>query len=508
MKQLRITSAGGNNYLLSKAIPQTLLLHPAMNHLLELEEKNTNLENYLDSIPENEKIEIEPGLQMTGDELRYYYSFYLLLQKNGYFNETKKYPMTGKEYNAESIKYHLANTSQVVFEVCDSCNLNCRYCAYGELYSGYDKRENKRMDTATAKKILDYMANLFQSDLHRKFKKRVMVSFYGGEPLLCMPFIKEIVNYVETSGKLQKKFGFSMTTNGVLLDRHMDFLAKHNFSLLISLDGNEAHNGHRVFHDGSSSFKKIYGNILALKEKYPAYYEKHVMFNAVIHNLNSGKNCKEFFKQHLGKEPMLSEVSDLGLDPAKRTEFDTIQKNPLKGFDVETFKEEVRDKKRILNTPFVSPLHHFFLKYGGFTFRRYDMLVREQETADRVITGTCRPFSRKIFITTNGRILPCERIEQKYTMGKVDETGVHLDFNEVADLYNSYLDTMKRKCNSCFNANDCSYCIFRSDLFSDTPHCPEFKSEEQHRTELARQLSILEDVPQYYHEIMTNYAEN
>lgn len=32
---------------------------------------------------------------------------------------------------------------------------------------------------------------------------------------------------------------FTMTTNGILLDRYLDFLVQHDFQLLISLDGNE-----------------------------------------------------------------------------------------------------------------------------------------------------------------------------------------------------------------------------------------------------------------------------
>lgn len=42
-----------------------------------------------------------------------------------------------------------------------------------------------------------------------------------------------------------------MTTNGILLDRYMDFLVKHEVSLLISLDGNSVHNQLRVDKKGT-----------------------------------------------------------------------------------------------------------------------------------------------------------------------------------------------------------------------------------------------------------------
>ena len=36
---------------------------------------------------------------------------------------------------ADMVKEELANLKQLVFEVTDACNLRCKYCGYGELYS-------------------------------------------------------------------------------------------------------------------------------------------------------------------------------------------------------------------------------------------------------------------------------------------------------------------------------------------------------------------------------------
>ena len=38
--------------------------------------------------------------------------------------------------------HNLRNLPQLVFEVTDACNLRCKYCGYGNIYEGYDKREN------------------------------------------------------------------------------------------------------------------------------------------------------------------------------------------------------------------------------------------------------------------------------------------------------------------------------------------------------------------------------
>ena len=45
---------------------------------------------------------------------------------------------------SEKVTNLIANLPQLVFEVTDACNLKCKYCAYGELYNDYDKRENKK----------------------------------------------------------------------------------------------------------------------------------------------------------------------------------------------------------------------------------------------------------------------------------------------------------------------------------------------------------------------------
>ncbi len=50
-----------------------------------------------------------------------------------------------KYISADDIRYQLANLKQLTFEVTDACNLRCKYCAYGEFYNDYDRRENKTL---------------------------------------------------------------------------------------------------------------------------------------------------------------------------------------------------------------------------------------------------------------------------------------------------------------------------------------------------------------------------
>jgi len=87
------------------------------------------------------------------------------------------------------IRYQLSNLQQLTFEVTDACNLHCAYCGYGEFYFDHDKRENKMLPVEKAIRIIDYLVEFWNSDLNVSENRNVYISFYGGEPLLNMPFI-------------------------------------------------------------------------------------------------------------------------------------------------------------------------------------------------------------------------------------------------------------------------------------------------------------------------------
>jgi len=117
----------------------------------------------------------------------------------------------------EHILSNLANLPQLVFEVTDACNLKCKYCAYGEFYGDFDKRENKMLSVDSAERLIDYLNHYWNSERITSAKSFMYISFYGGEPLMNFGFIKKIVDYVETRLDCpRRKFLFSMTTNAIL----------------------------------------------------------------------------------------------------------------------------------------------------------------------------------------------------------------------------------------------------------------------------------------------------
>ena len=119
---------------------------------------------------------------------------------------------------SEDVKRSLSNSPQLTFEITDACNLRCEYCGYGKSYSDYDERKSTRLSPQRAKVLLDYLSSLWGSELNISHNQNVYISFYGGEPLMNVPFIKEIVSYIEEPDCPSRSFTFNITTNGILLD--------------------------------------------------------------------------------------------------------------------------------------------------------------------------------------------------------------------------------------------------------------------------------------------------
>ena len=251
-----------------------------------------------------------------------------------------------KEYiSSSTIESNLANLRQVVFEVTNACNLKCKYCAFGELYESCEDRGHKYLSIDKAKLLLDYLCHYWNSDNNTSPGSYTYVSFYGGEPLLNIRFIKEVVDYVKKELKCScKKFIFSMTTNAVLLDKYMDFLVENDFDLLISLDGNKKNNGYRVYHSGKASFDTIFQNINELKEKYPEYFAKHINFNSVFHNLSTVKEVLDFFNENYKKVPSISEVTNLGVRPDKKADYFNIYNNMADNLHKEKQTKKIEEK--------------------------------------------------------------------------------------------------------------------------------------------------------------------
>ncbi|AOK90421.1 PapB family radical SAM/SPASM ranthipeptide maturase [Paenibacillus polymyxa] len=151
-------------------------------------------------------------------------------------------------------KMGILDNSQRVFKLSSltlfmvqECNLRCTYC-YGE--EGEYNQKGK-MTSDIARSAVDFLIQ--QSGEIEQLN----ITFFGGEPLLNFPLIQETVQYVHEQSEIHnKKFSFSITTNGTLITPKIkNFFYKHHFAVQTSIDGDEkTHNFNRFFKGGQGSY--------------------------------------------------------------------------------------------------------------------------------------------------------------------------------------------------------------------------------------------------------------
>ncbi len=142
--------------------------------------------------------------------------------------------------------FHVILTSQ--------CNLQCRYC-FGESLDDFDEDfgDQIEVDYSLPKKInydLDLLANFCRRD------PDCVVTFYGGEPLMCISEIKRIMDCV-------KPKHFMIQTNGLLLDKLEPEYVDRFHTMLVSIDGDEALTD---YYRGKGTFRKVIDNLKLVRK--------------------------------------------------------------------------------------------------------------------------------------------------------------------------------------------------------------------------------------------------
>ena len=125
--------------------------------------------------------------------------------------------------------------------IAHDCNLACQYCFAEE---GEYHGRRALMSFEVGKKALDFLI------ANSGNRRNLEVDFFGGEPLMNWQVVKDLVAYGREQEKLHdKKFRFTLTTNGVLLnDEVMEFCNREMGNVVLSIDGRkEVHDKMRPF---------------------------------------------------------------------------------------------------------------------------------------------------------------------------------------------------------------------------------------------------------------------
>lgn len=492
-----------NRYLYDSNIKSTTLCHPLFHHILTLDDNGVDIKSWFNDIKtKGEPLEIKDIDTFAIQDIEYYVHKFLLFKANGYLTETGQQEKLGCRVEPEVVETALANVEQLIFEVTEDCNLKCKYCTFGEFYVEDPNRKSKTPDIDAALKLLDFLEERWNSNHNRFLKKEIRVGFYGGEPLLNIEFIEKIIDRVNSIDlKNRGQFIFIMTTNGVLVKKYMDFLVKHDFHLIISLDGNEAHNTHRVFKNGKPAFPAIMESINALKERYPDFFKDNTSFISVLHDKNSVSEVYDFFEKQFDKQPNITSLNNDGIDESQKEAFLNTYKNFTEHLlQAENYNEI--EEKNFVRLPNIQNINTFLNNGNHFIFLNLKGLKRSKGESTRYPTSTCIPFAGKTFMTAKGTLLACEAIDHKYVLGTVSPDKVNVDYKAVAAQYNAWYDHVVKQCHTCYGADQCKWCIFNLDLTENGPSCPGYQGPDEFSRDLAIQMEFFEKKPWYYRKLL------
>ncbi|MBR6221441.1 MAG: thioether cross-link-forming SCIFF peptide maturase [Clostridia bacterium] len=155
-------------------------------------------------------------------------------------------PMAGELKNRAS-----GVVKALCLHVAHTCNLNCAYC-----FASQGKYHGDRavMPFEVGKQALDYLV------AHSGSRRNLEVDFFGGEPLMNFDVVKRLVAYARAiEGAAGKRFRFTLTTNGMLVDDEViEFANRECHNVVLSLDGRkEIHDAYRVDYAGNGSWDRI-----------------------------------------------------------------------------------------------------------------------------------------------------------------------------------------------------------------------------------------------------------
>ena len=118
-------------------------------------------------------------------------------------------------------------------------------------------------------------------------------------------------------------------------------------------------------------------------------------------------------------------------------------------------------------------------------------------------TGTCVPFSKKMFVTVKGKILQCEKINHEFALGVVTDDQVLLDLDFVVEQHNKYTWKYMRQCEKCSIKYHCTNCVYQiDDIKEENIKCPFIKTQKYIDEQEALALSYLGKHPELYKRIL------
>lgn len=162
------------------------------------------------------------------------------------------------------------------------CNAQCFYC-----YEN-DTRQKCYMNSETQGEMINYIQKTAEG------KKKLFISWFGGEPLLCMSLIKSVtLALLAFCEQNNIEYNSELTTNGYYLDSFIENLQACRITdTQITLDGyGKEYLKRKQYVDCEDAWEKVTNNIFSASV---AGNHITIRFNVDRNNVESVKKCVNF----------------------------------------------------------------------------------------------------------------------------------------------------------------------------------------------------------------------
>lgn len=311
--------------------------------------------------------------------------------------------------------------------IAHDCNLACKYC-FADEGEYHGKRE--LMSYEVGRKALDFLVANSGS------RTNLEVDFFGGEPLMNFEVVKQLVKYGRSLEEPNnKKFRFTLTTNGVLLDDDiLEFANKEMSNLVLSLDGRkEVHDLMRPRRGGQGSYDTVVPKFIKAAES-RNQMNYYVRGTYTRNNLDFAKDVihmADLGFEQISVEPVVADKSESYA--IREEDIDTL----IKQYD-ELTAEMIKRKKE--GKPF--NFFHFMIDLSG------------GPCVAKRLSG-CGSGTEYLAVSPSGELYPCHQFMgmKDFLLGNVDEGIVRTEIRDEFKLCNVYA---KEKCKNCFAKFYCS----------------------------------------------------
>ena len=311
--------------------------------------------------------------------------------------------------------------------VAHTCNLNCSYCFASQ---GKYHGERALMSFEVGKRALDF---LIENSGHRT---NLEVDFFGGEPLMNWEVVKQLVEYARTQEEPHhKKFRFTLTTNGMLIDDDViDFANREMSNVVLSLDGRkEIHDALRVDYAGNGSYDRIVPKFQKLVK---ARGGKNYYMRGTFTHANPDFTKDLFHMADLG-------FTELSMEPVVCAPGDSAALTP----------EDIEIVKRQYELLAVDMLRRE--KEGKpITFYHYMLDLTGGPCIYKRISG-CGSGTEYMAVTPWGDLYPCHQFvgEEKYKLGNIWDGVTNTALRDEFRSCNAYA---RKECDGCWARLYCS----------------------------------------------------